>query len=324
MTNRQIYAKTFGFSLRRVLFSVLSAVIFLALLAGGFLIGHKIAGVEAGLLGLVIGLVIGLVVVSLISRFISYALKAGQIAMITRGVTEDSLPDDVIAEGKKTVKERFLTVAVFFAITGAIKGIFQQLSRLLTRAGDAIGGDTGRGIANAISTAVQILVGYLCDCCLGWVFFRKAQSAAKAACEGAVIFFKHGKTLLKNIGRIFGLGLLSLLLIGGLLSAAFSLILFQFPAVFQNLAAIFAEAAAEDSEIPAFLTNPTTLTIAAGILLGFILWNILHGVFVRPFVLTGVLRNFMEAGRNDIPDEASFALLDGKSKKFAKLHAEVG
>ena len=52
----------------------------------------------------------------------------------------------------------------------------------------------------------QVVVAYLCDCCLGWVFYRKAQGAAKATCEGAVLFFRHGKTLARNLGRVFGMG----------------------------------------------------------------------------------------------------------------------
>ena len=54
-----------------------------------------------------------------------------------------------------------------------------------------------------------------------------------------------------------------------------------------------------------------------------IVWSILHSVFIRPFVLTGVLRNYLESGMNDIPSEASFAMLDSKSDKFRKLHQEM-
>ncbi len=45
--------------------------------------------------------------------------------------------------------------------------------------------------------------------------------------------------------------------------------------------------------------------------------------FIRPFVLTGVLRNCIESGINDIPTEDSFSMLDSKSKKFRKLHESL-
>ena len=56
------------------------------------------------------------------------------------------------------------------------------------------------------------------------------------------------------------------------------------------------------------------------------LWRsliIIHGAFVRPSVLTGVLRNYLESGLSDIPTEESFAMLDSKSSKFAKQHGAV-
>ena len=62
--------------------------------------------------------------------------------------------------------------------------------------------------------------------------------------------------------------------------------------------------------------------ICAGIA-GLILWGILHSAFVRQFVLVGVLRNYIESGMQDVPSEASFAMLDSKSAKFRKLHSEL-
>ena len=321
MTNKEIYSLTIGFSVRRLLFDILAFVIMAALAAAGFFIAEKTA--DNGLIGLGIGAIIGIIVLVIMLRYISYTYKAGQIAMMTRAITEGRLPEDVIGEGKRVVKERFATVAIFFAATNVIKGIFQQLGRGLTGLGRAVGGDSGESVASAINSAIQVVVAYLCDCCLGWVFYRKEQGAAKATCEGAVLFFKHGKTLARNLGRVFGMGLASLVVIGGVFSGIFYLIASRFPATFEQLAREMAEIAATDADIPAFLTNPSMLMLAAAVIAGIILWNIIHSAFVRPFVLTGVLRNYLESGMNEIPTEESFAMLDSKSSKFAKLHGEL-
>lgn len=53
------------------------------------------------------------------------------------------------------------------------------------------------------------------------------------------------------------------------------------------------------------------------------MWEILHSVFVRPFILVGVLRNFIESGKSAEISEKDFDELDGKSKKFKKLHEEA-
>jgi hypothetical protein len=287
----------------------------------GYFLGEKYA--QNGPIGLLIGAVIGVVALILITRFISYALKAGQIAMMTRGVAEGELPDDVIKEGKKVVKERFATVAVFFAITGVIRGIFNQIGRGITKLGESIGGDTGGAIGGAVSSVKQTIINYLCDCCLGWVFYRKEVKPARAACEGAVLFFKHGKTFAKNMGRVFGMGLVSLLGIGGVFGVVSYLIL-KGQTFYEPLAAWMTENLTDTSSwLAQILSNPKTLPIAFAALIGIIMWAIIHSVFIKPFVLVGVLRNYIESGKNDIPSEESFRMLDSKSPKFRKLHQEM-
>lgn len=322
MDNKQIYKKTLGFSLRRVLWDIIS----LALLAGmctlGYMIGERANG--SGPIGLLIGAVVGLILLALISRFISYALKAGQIAMMTRGVTEGTLPDNVYREGKKVVKERFATVAVFFAITGAIRGIFNQIGRGITKLGENIGGETGGAVGSAVSSIMQTIIAYLCDCCLGWVFFRKDVKPAKAACEGAVLYFKHGKTFFRNMGRVFGMGLASLILIGGAFGGLFYWILSGHPEFYQSMATWMTENLTDStSRFAELLTNPAALPIIFAAIGGIVIWGIIHSVFIRPFVLVGVLRNFIESGKDQIPSEASFSLLDSRSPKFRKLHSQL-
>ena len=318
MTNKEIYKKTLTFSLRRVLIDILAFLLLGAFCTAGFLLMDKFT--DKGLIGLGIGLVIGIIVLAIVLRFVSYKYKAGQIAMMTKGVTEGTLPEDVLGEGKAAVKERFTTVAAFFAVTGVIKGIFNQLSRGLTSVGNAIGGDTGGTVGSVIGSGVQTVVGYLCDCCLGWVFYRKDQKTAKATCEGAVVFFKHGKTLLRNVGRIFGISLLFLVLIGGAFFGIFFGIFSMLPRTFELLTAEIAEAAVRlETELPAFFSDPKNVTIAAAGIVALIVWGIIHSVFVRPFILVGVLRNYMESGMNDVPTEESFAALENKSSKFRKF-----
>ena len=317
MSNSQIYRKTLTFSLHRLLFNIICVVAVAALSIVGFAVVEKMY--DKGLIGLAAGLVLGIIIVAVVAHFVSYTYSAGQIAMMTRGVTEGSLPEDVYHEGKRMVKERFLTVVGFYAATRAIKAIFNQIGRLITGAGKAIGGDTGEGIANAINIGIQVVIGFLSDCCLGWVFYFKEKSAFKATMEGCGVFFKNGKALLRNLGRIFGMGIASLLLIGGALSGVFYLILSNFTSLFQRLAdEIVSVVAREGGSVPEWLTKPENLALVAAVILGIILWSIIHGAFIRPFILVGVLRNYMEAGLANLPTEADMASLANKSDKFAK------
>lgn len=318
MDNKEIYKKTLTFSLRRFGWDLLSVVVIIILAAAGFFLAEKFA--DNGLIGLAIGVVIAIILVAIASHFVSYIFKAGQIAMMTKGVTEGKLPDDVYAEGKKIVKERFLTVAAYYAATSAIRGIFNQLGRAITALGSAIGGDNGSAIGSAISSVIQTIVRYLCDCCLGWVFYMKDKSAVKATLEGAVLFFKHGKTFFKNMGRVFGMSFVSLLVIGGVFFGITYLITMAFPDAFNSIAAEFAKEGTEDT---AFLADPNNVMLITAAIGGIVMWSILHSVFVRPFILVGVLRNFIESGKNETISEKDLDELDGKSAKFKKLHEEA-
>ena len=320
MTNKQIYRKTLTFSLRKLFIDLIALVAVGAFATLGFVLMDKYN--SEGLVGLLIGLIVGMIIIAIIMHFIGYTYKAGQIAMMTKGVTEGTLPDHVYREGKKAVKERFGTVAVFYLVTNAIRSIFNALARGINALGKAVGGERGGQVADAINSAIQVVIGFLCDCCLGWVFYRKEVSAAKATCEGAVIFFKHGKTLIKNVGRIFGMGLLSLLLIGGALFGLGYFIFLQFPQTFELLAGEISQMdLSTDAQIAQYLQDPKTLTIIAAAVIALIIWSFIHSTFVRPFILVGVLRNFTAEGIKDIPTEESFSVLDGKSAKLAKLRA---
>ena len=322
MSNRELFSRTFGFSVQRFFFSLLSFIVAAAICVVGYLIGEKV--LQKGLLGLGIGALVALVFLIVILRYVAYSCKAAQIGMMTQGITTGDLPDDVIKEGKRLVKTRFKTVAVFFAVTGVIRGIFNQLGNAVTRLGDRVGGDTGRGIGSAVSAIISVIVAYLCDCCLGWVFYRSDIGSGRATCEGAVLFFKHGRAFARNMGRIFGMGIVSLLVIGGIFGGLFYYIGLQFRSVFAELAVLVQEMAAEiEGNIPQFFMTAEGLTVFAAALGGLIIWGIIHGSFIRPFVLTGVLRNYLEAGMGDIPSEDSFRVLDSKSKKFRKLHESL-
>lgn len=318
MDNKEIYKKTLTFSLRRFGWDLLSVVVIIILAAAGFFLAEKFA--NNGLMGLAIGVIVAIILVAIVSHFVSYIFKAGQIAMMTKGVTEGKLPDDVYAEGKKIVKERFLTVAAYYAATSAIRGIFNQLGRAITALGSAIGGDNGSAVGSAISSVIQTIVRYLCDCCLGWVFYMKDKSAVKATLEGAVLFFKHGKTFFKNMGRVFGMSFVSFLVIGGVFFGITYLITMAFPDAFNSIAAEFAKDGTEDT---AFLADPNNVMLITAAIGGIVMWSILHSVFVRPFILVGVLRNFIESGKNETISEKDLDELDGKSAKFKKLHEEA-
>ena len=318
MTNFQVYKKTLPFSFLNFFVGILELLLVTGLATIGFFVMNKTT--DRALIGLVMGLVLGMLLLIPIHLLVVNRIKAAQIGMMAIGVVDGTLPDNIVSEGFKEVKGRFARITVFFIVTGAIKGIFRQLGRALNKLGTAVGGDTGNAVTSVIDTGIQTVIGYLCDCCLGWVMYNKNKGVGEAACEGAVIFFKHGKTLIRNIGRIFGMGILSIVVIGGAFFGLSYVIFMNFPTMFEDLAKEITEfGTRNDIDIANFIKDPMTLRIVVCAIIGVVFWSLLHSLLIRPFILVGVLRNFMKSGLEEKISDADFDLLASKSPKFQKL-----
>ena len=314
MSNFEIYRKTFTFLWQRLFLYLLGIVIMIACTVLGYMIiGEPFIGMGSGF-------IIGLIIFALILHYCGYLLKAAQIAMMMKGVADNKLPKDVSVKGKELVKKRFATVSVYYAVTNGIKGIFAELTKGLNSLADSSGNSADEGVTGTISAVINIAVAYLCDCCLGWVFYRTEENAFRSTCEGAVLYFKNWKTLIKNMGRVLGFGAVSLVIIGGLLGFGYYSLLGSFPVFVQGIVNVLGSVVENESEIT---KDPTVSLAVVSFLFALITWSVLHAAFVRPFVLIGVLRNYMKAGIENLPKEADMAALDGVSKKFKKAHVKA-
>lgn len=56
---------------------------------------------------------------------------------------------------------------------------------------------------------LDIFLGYVDECCLGYTFAHPEQNAYKLAADGVVIYFKNWKTLLKDAAKTTGVVILS-------------------------------------------------------------------------------------------------------------------
>ena len=269
MTNKEIYRRTLVFSVRAFILELIGVVLLAGLPVAGFFL-TKNTETQGGI-GLLIGLVIGIIVLAVIARFTAYQYKAAQVAMMTRGITENYLPDDIVAAGRQEVKERFVTVALYFMLTAGIRALFNKLSAAISGVGRAVGGDKGGTVGSVIGAVIQ------------------------------------------NMGRVFGIGALSFVPIVGGITAIFYFVFAPYSRFFAQLAENF-----RDSE-QAYLSDPKVLMIVCALVIGIIIWAIIHSTFIYPFVLVGVFRNYLDSGIRDIPAESSFDSIYGRSRKFDRL-----
>ena len=317
MGNVEIYRKTLRFSVMRLLVTILGIFIIVALPLATFLITAGMSEVACAVATFV-AFIVGIVVFALIIRYCGYLFTAAQVAMITEGVSKGTLPDDVYAAGKQAVKRRFVTASVYFALWSITKAITNQITaglNALGRVADA-GNNAGPAstVAGIVSTVISVVLEYLNYCSLGWVFLNANQSPFKSTCDGAVVYFQNWKTLLQNAGKVIGITVVSLVVIGGAFFGLGYLAFGSIPSMTAVLADIDAAATLDDgSAVP-----PGTSLIILCVIVALLLWGGIHSAFVKPFILISVMRRYIEAGLANPPKVDLYDKLAGMSAGFRK------
>jgi len=198
MTAKQLFSKTKAFCMAKLVLggaTVLIAAVLLAMLVGiGWLFGNW---------GMVIGVIIWFWVLRgirlVMMHYGGYLIKAGHVAVIAEAMKTGVVPDNQIEYGKELVKQRFATSNVYFAIDKLVAAAIKQIQRGIQKVENALdfipGIETAAGLANFF---VEISLGYVDECCLGWTFYCPEQNVYKSAADGVVIYAQNWKVLLKN------------------------------------------------------------------------------------------------------------------------------
>lgn len=317
MGNGEIYRKTLRFSVMRLLVTILGIFIIVALPLATFLVTAGMSEIACAV-GTFVAFIVGIVVFVLIIRYCGYLFTAAQVAMITEGVSKGTLPDDVYAAGKQAVKRRFVTASVYFALWSITKAITTQITAGLNALGRVADAGNNAGPASTVtgivSTVISVVLEYLNYCSLGWVFLNANQSPFKSTCDGAVVYFQNWKTLLKNAGKVIGITVVSLVVVGGAFFGLGYLVFGSIPSLTAVLADIDAAATLDDgSAVP-----PGTSLIVLCVIVALLLWGGIHSAFVKPYILISVMRRYIEAGLANPPKVDLYGKLAGMSAGFRK------
>ena len=198
MKTKDIYMKTMKFVWLKLGLGLgitaLSAVLF-GICMG---IGALISG-DAFIIMLCIWMILTVAMYKYIMSYFGYMLKAAHIAVITKAVADGQVPDNMVEAGKEMVKQRFATSNVYFVIDNLISGAVKQLQSKVDAVGNIF--EKVPGMEALVSFAkifIEIALGYVDECCLGYTFLKTEDNAFKAGCDGVVIYFQNAKKLLKN------------------------------------------------------------------------------------------------------------------------------
>ncbi|WP_347146742.1 zinc-ribbon domain-containing protein [Parabacteroides goldsteinii] len=211
MTAKEVFSKTLQFGwikLRLGLLNILIAVVLFAIMMG---IAVLFDSGGVGAIMFIIWLSLIGIVNFFLNHYIGYLVKAGHVAVITIAFQTGQVPANPFETGKTMVKERFGTSNVYFALDKLVAGSVKQLQRTLGRITDGLLGALpgANGVKSLMNMFLDISLGYVDECCLGYTFAHPEQNAYKSAADGVVIYFKNWKTLLKDAAKTTGVVILS-------------------------------------------------------------------------------------------------------------------
>lgn len=153
--------------------------------------------------GLWIAMIVWIILIGIantvVNRYFGYLVKAGHVAMVATVVTTGTVPENQFQVATAMVKERFATTNVYLVVDKLVSGAVSQLQRVVGKIGGLLDSIPGvSSITNFLQMFIGIALGYVDECCLGYTFLNKEQSAYKSAADGVVIYFQNWKKLLKD------------------------------------------------------------------------------------------------------------------------------
>jgi len=290
-----IFIKTLPFVWAKLLLWLITIAVSIAWLAILGFIANAIGNSGALAVLIVVGLVGVRLARFIIMRYFGYLIKAGHIAVITEAVVTGKVPDNQVVYGKNMVKERFLTANVFFLIDGLVSGAVKQLQRAVGKVGDLLKFIPGmKMLASMAKFFIEISLGYVDECCLGYTFYCKDQGAFKSAADGVVIYFQNWKKLLGNAAKTMIMVFIAIALI----TAAF---------IFLFISAI--NLIAQGSTIAIFVAVVIALMVALAV----------KSAFIDSFILVRTMAVYMQVAPETTITFNLYDKLCGMSKKFRSL-----
>ena len=211
MTAKEVFSKTLQFGWIKLglrLLNILIAVVLFAIMMG---IAVLFDSGGVGAIMFIIWLSLIGIVNFFLNHYIGYLVKAGHVAVITIAFQTGQVPANPFETGKTMVKERFGTSNVYFALDKLVAGSVKQLQRTLGRITDGLLGALpgADGVKSLMNMFLDISLGYVDECCLGYTFAHPEQNAYKLAADGVVILSFVAGTLVAfvlfgGLFRLFG------------------------------------------------------------------------------------------------------------------------
>ncbi len=291
MKPSEIYSRTMIFVWLKLAIAAVG-VLATGLTGGVFaLIGSIFSSYAATIFG-VFGLAVGLVIWYTIGHYFGYMIKAGHVAVVAQALRTGTLPENQLEWAKQTVKERFATANVYYALDSLVDGAISQLRKAINLVGELLKFVPGMSFARSFAEQlVSTVLGNMDECCLGWCFLHREMGSFHASCDGVSIFFQNARQLLTSGAKLS-------LAITAVFAAAFSLVGLLCIALFHN----------------------SIVVCLIALVVGFSLIYACKAAFLNSYTMIKMMDAYMQLAPGTVLTYDLYAKLCGLSSKFKKLY----
>jgi len=233
-----------------------------------------------------------------IRDYINYMIKSAHVAVIADMAVKGGVPEgfNMYNYGVSKVKKFFVASNVLFAVDRLVSGSVKQIQRVFGGIGEFLKFIPGvKALTQIINMFVDIILNYLDECIMGYIFLNEGQNVWKSAADGVVLYAQNWKTILKT-----GVKILAFLLVFFLIS--FLIFNGVFAGIFNGI-----------DSLESGLATPIAWVMTVVFVL-VLKWAILDSI-----IMIYMMTNYLKVAYGAQPSYDLYGKLQGMSKKFKEL-----
>ncbi|MDI9515221.1 MAG: hypothetical protein GX384_08420 [Clostridiaceae bacterium] len=230
----------------------------------------------------------------LLREYITYMIKAAHVAVVADMAIHGGVPEDfsMYQYGVSKVKKFFVASNALFVLDRLMAGAVRQIQRAIGGIGSLLSFIPGvKGIVNILNKFVDIILNYVDECIMAYIFLHEGQNVWKSACDGVVLYVQNWKTVLKTGAKI----LLFLVLF-------YVVAFFVFNGIFLGIIS----GAGAAGRIIAYILTILFITV--------IKWGV-----IDPIIMINMMCGYLKVAYGAEPSYDLHGKLQGMSKKFKEM-----
>lgn len=230
----------------------------------------------------------------LVREYITYLIKAAHVAVVADLAVNGTVPDgfSMYNYGVTKVKKFFVASNALFVLDRLMAGAVRQIQRVFGGIGSLLSFIPGiKGVVNVLNKFVDIILNYVDECIMAYIFLHEGQNVWKSACDGVVLYAQNWKTVLKTGAKIL------------LFLVVFYVLFFL---IFRG---IFLGIISDGEFAKALIAYILTLVFV----------TVLKWAIVDPIIMIYMMCGYLKVAYGAQPSYDLYAKLEGMSKKFKEM-----